>query len=167
MNSRNIAVFVYVLLVMLSGCVHSDTVADKQPEPSQSIKSKAEILQSWHGDYPVAQIDLLPKKQRKQALGFIGDKETFERVWKVFQPNAFIPIIDFKVSLVLFAHNTQFYNRISIAKVDLRSGVAEVLVMETRSAMPIKDKVAISLAVVPRKDIRAIHTVDGLIFISE
>ena len=53
----------------------------------------------------------------------------------------FAPEIDFTVNLVLFARNTQFYNRINIGKVNVSNGVAEVLAMETMSAMPIEDKV--------------------------
>jgi len=43
--------------------------------------------------------------------------------------------------------------------------VAEVPAMETMSAMPIQDKVAMSLVVVPRKDIKSIRTADGLVAI--
>ena len=38
----------------------------------------------------------------------------------------------------------------------MKNGVGEVLVMETMSAMPIEDKVSISLVVVNRKDIKSI-----------
>jgi len=61
---------------------------------------------------------------------------------------------------VLFARNTQFYNRTSIFSVKVTNGVAEVLAMETRSAMPIRDKVAMALVVVARKGIQAIKTGD-------
>ncbi|MCK4604026.1 MAG: hypothetical protein KAU41_04920 [Deltaproteobacteria bacterium] len=53
-----------------------------------------------------------------------------------------------------------FYNRISIGKVNVKNGVAEVLAMETMSAMPIQDKVAMSLVVVARQGITAIQTGD-------
>ena len=43
----------------------------------------------------------------------------------------------------------------------MTEGVAEVLAMETLSAMPIEDKVAMSLAVVPRKGIESIQSSDG------
>ncbi|MBC2709559.1 MAG: hypothetical protein HGJ94_00660, partial [Desulfosarcina sp.] len=64
---------------------------------------------------------------------------------------------------VLFARNTHFYNRISIGKVNVKKGAAEVLAMETMSAMPIEDKVAISLVVVARQGITAIHAGDKII----
>ena len=70
------------------------------------------------------------------------------------------PEIDFTVNLVLFARNTQFYNRINIGKVNVSNGVAEVLAMETMSAMPIEDKVAMSLVVVVREGITAIQAGD-------
>ena len=46
---------------------------------------------------------------------------------------------------------------------NVKNGVAEVLAMETMSAMPIQDKVAMSLVVVQRKDIKSIRTADGLV----
>jgi len=41
---------------------------------------EAEILQYWHGDYPVVQLKLLPEKQREQPVGFNDDAKTFEQV---------------------------------------------------------------------------------------
>ena len=118
---------------------------------------EANIIQSWQGDYPVARLDLLPDKQREQAVGFIGDPETFAGVWKAFKAGEAVPEIDFQANLVLYARNTQFYNRIRIGKVNVENGVAELLAMETKSAMPIEDKVSISLVVVARQGITALQ----------
>jgi hypothetical protein len=96
----------------------------KIADHSQAVKSEAEILQSWQGDYPVAQLKLLPESQREQPVGFIDDAKTFEGVWKAFEPGEAVPEIDFKANLVLFARNTQFFNRISIGKVKVTNGVA-------------------------------------------
>ena len=152
---------------MLVGCAHSESRTMKKADDSQAVKREAKILQSWHGDYPVAQLKLLPEGQREKAVGFITDAKTFEAVWKVFKPGEAVPEIDFRANLVLFARNTQFYNRIRIGKVNVTNGVAEVLAMETMSAMPIEDKVAMSLVLVPRKDIKSIRTADGLVTISD
>jgi len=152
---------------MLVGCAHSESRTMKKADDSQAVKREAKILQSWHGDYPVAQLKLLPEGQREQPVGFITDAKTFEAVWKAFKPGEAVPEIDFRANLVLFARNTQFYNRIRIGKVNVTNGVAEVLAMETMSAMPIEDKVAMSLVLVPRKDIKSIRTADGLVTISD
>jgi hypothetical protein len=138
---------------MLASCADQ-----KQEEPLNDVpgNKKLEILQSWQGDYPLNQLDLLPQGQRDKAVGYISDRETFSGIWHRFKPGADIPEIDFKINLVLFARNTQFYNRISIGQVNFTAGVAEVLAMETMSALPIEDKVAFSLAVVPRQGITAI-----------
>jgi hypothetical protein len=141
--------------------------ADAMTYHSQSLGGAVEILQSWQGDYPIAQLNLLPEKQRKQAVVFITDANTFNAAWKTFKPGKEVPNIDFKSNLVLFARNTQFYNRIRIDKVNVTNGVAEVLAMETMSAIPIQDKVAMSLVVVSRKDITSIRTADGLVVISD
>ncbi|MCK4838133.1 MAG: hypothetical protein KAS94_04980, partial [Desulfobulbaceae bacterium] len=69
-------------LVMLFGCSHSDTRALERADHAQAAGSEAKILQSWQGDYPVAQLKLLPEKQREQGVGFISDAKTFAGVWK-------------------------------------------------------------------------------------
>jgi hypothetical protein len=50
-----------------------------------------------------------------------------------------------------------FYNRTRIFKVTLREGVAEVLATETMSAIPVTDKVAMALAVIPRAHVKALQ----------
>jgi hypothetical protein len=157
---RIILLLMVLTLAMLFGCNCSDTGATEKGDQSQASKSEAEILQSWHGDYPVAQLNMLPEEQREQAVGYIGDATTFEGVWKAFKPGEGVPKIDFNVNLVLFTRNTQFYNRTRIGKVNVTNGVAEVLAMETMSAMPIEEKVAMSLAVIPRQGITALQAKD-------
>jgi hypothetical protein len=164
---KRISFYVTALaLVLLVGCSRSYTKTETKADSPQAVSGEAEILQSWHGDYPVAHLKLMPEKQREKSVGFVDDAETFEAVWKAFKPNEDVPKIDFKANLVLFSRNTQFYNRISIGKVKVTNGVAEVLAMETKSAIPIEDKVAISLVVVSRSGITAIQTGDEIIPVS-
>ena len=153
-----------ITITILFGCKSSNTGAFES-NPVQEVEGEAEILHSWNGDYPVAQLNLLPEKQREQAVGFIDDAEIFEGLWEALKPGEEVPEIDFKANLVLFARNTQFYNRISIGKVNLKSGVAELLAMETMSAMPIEDKVGMSLVMVSRTGIKSVRTPDGLVSI--
>jgi hypothetical protein len=115
------------------------------------------ILQSWSGDYPVSQLDRLPDGQRTSGLGYLGDAAKFAALWQAFKPGEKVPEIDFGKYLVLFFRNVQFYNRASIFKVTLKDGIAEIMAMETRSALPIEDKVAMALAVVPRAGVRFIQ----------
>ena len=159
--------FSIITLVILTGCSRSDTRTMMTTDHSQTIDGEAEILQSWQGDYPVAQLQLLPEKQHEQGVGYIGDANTFEGVWKAFKPGEAVPKIDFKTNIILFTRNTQFYNRISIGKVNVTNGVAEVLAMETRSSMPIEDKVALSLVVVARQGITAIQAGDKNVLINK
>lgn len=132
-------------------------------ESSPPLTGPAEILKSWHGDFPVAELDRLPEGQREQGIGYIGDPQTFEGIWKAFQPGEDVQDIDFKANLVIFARNTQFYNRIRIGQVNVIEGVVEVLAMETMSAAPIEEKVAVSLAVVGRKGITGLKIGDETI----
>jgi len=112
---------------------------------------------TWSGDYPVAAIDLLPAGQQQTRVGYIGDAATFTRVWQSFMPEEALPEVDFAINLVVFWRNVVYYNRTNIFKVTLTTGVAEVLAMETMSAMPVEDKVAMAMAVIPRAGVKAIR----------
>jgi hypothetical protein len=116
------------------------------------------ILQRWNGDFPVAQIERLPEGQRQCRAGYLGDAETFGRVWQAFKPGTFVPVVDFNTHLVVFARNLDFYNRNMISKVVLWHGSAEVVAAETLSARPVEDKVAMALALIPRAGIAFIQS---------
>ena len=72
-----------------------------------------------------------------------------------------LPAVDFSKNIVVFTRNVQFYNRTSIFKVELQDGAAEIFAMETMSAMPIEEKVAMAMAVIPREGIRFIRSGTG------
>ena len=131
--------------------------------PAWAAGGEAEILRSWQGDFPTARFELLPEGQRDLPAGFLGDAESFGAVWKAINPDQEIPEIDFKANIVLFARNTQFYNRLSIGKVEVSGGVAELLAMETMSALPIEEKAAISLVVVPRQGIERLKAGEAVL----
>jgi len=157
---KNILVLMVLTLVIFTGCNRSDTTTTEKAERAQAVEGEAKILQAWQGDYPVTQLNMLPEKQRENSVGYVDDAKTFEGIWKVFKPGEEVPEIDFTANMVIFARNTQFFNRIRIGRVNVTNAVAEVLAMETMSAMPIEEKVAMSLAVVPRQGITAIKTGD-------
>ncbi len=114
------------------------------------------ILHSWHGDYPVAELERLPRGQRSSRTGYLGNPSRFARVWKAFKPSEKLPYVDFRNHLVVFSRNVTFYNRKAIMKVILKEGIAEILARETMSAMPIEEKVAMSMAVIPRSEVNFI-----------
>jgi hypothetical protein len=150
------------LITLVAGC-HSNLPAKKTSVDHQKTQHEAIILQSWQGNFPIEALDRLPEDQSTNRVGYIGDAETFAAVWKSFKPGEKLPIIDFSSQLVLFVRNTQFYNRVSIGRVNVSNGLAEVLAMETMSAMPIENKVAMSLAVVPCKGISAVRSEERII----
>ncbi len=121
-------------------------------------EEKISILQMWTGDYPVSQLQLLPEGQRESPVGYIGDAETFAAVWQAWKPGEKTPEVDFGTNLVVFSRNVVFYNRTSIAKATLRDGVLEILAAETMSSRPVEDKVAMALAVIPRKGVQSIQS---------
>jgi len=121
------------------------------------------ILESWQGDFPVSQLDLLPEGQQHLSVGYINDSTTFSAVWNAYNTKEKTPDIDFSNHLVLFVRNTRFYNRISIGRIQVNAGISEVVAMETMSAMPIEGKVAFSMAVIAKKGIYGIRFGNELI----
>lgn len=117
---------------------------------------KIDILQDWRGEYPVSEICRLPEGMRSSRIGYINDTETFTAVWQAFKTEDKTPEVDFKYQLVLFVRNVVFFNRIGIAAVSLKDGGAQVLAMETMSALPIEDRVSMALAVIPSAGVRYI-----------
>jgi len=141
---------VSMMLAVLSGCNHVP-VADTPP-------AELVISQSWSGDYPVAELKRLPEGQQQSRVGYLGSTAAFEPVWAVFKPGEAVPVVDFGKQVVVFHRNVDFYNRTRIFKVRLKEGVADVLAMETMSAIPITDKVAMALAVIPRASVKSLRS---------
>jgi hypothetical protein len=137
-------------LGIMTGCAAA-TVANTPPV-------ELVILQSWSGDYPVAELKHLPEKQQQSRAGYLGNAAAFKAIWAGFKPDEAVPEVDFGKNLVVFSRNVDFYNRTRILKVMLKDGAAEVVAMETMSAIPIGDKVAMAMAVIPRADVKTIQT---------
>jgi hypothetical protein len=115
------------------------------------------ILQNWSGDYPIVHLNRLPEGQQKSRIGYIGDAGILATVWQAFKPGEKTPEVDFSRNFIVFSRNVDFYNRLSIFKITLKDGVIEILAMETRSALPIEDKVAMAIAVIPRAGVEYIQ----------
>ena len=162
MKRRNF-IFGIILLLIMAGCCQRGTGREDQRVRFVPFTGEAQILQSWQGDYPVSRLDQFPPKQRERGVGFFNSPETFKNVWENFNPGKALPEIDFSRHLVIFSRNREYYNRIKIGKVDVKDGVAEVLAMETMSAIPIEDKFAISIAVVFRQGIIALKSGEEII----
>ena len=145
--------FTFMLWAALVGLVNCGAVfADQAKKPKE-----LPILQKWSGDYPVSELRRLPENLRKSRVGYLADAETFADVWQAFQPDEKTPEVDFKTNLVVFSRNVDFYNRTSIFQVVLEDGVVEIMAMETMSALPIEDKAAMAMAVIPRAGVKFIQ----------
>ncbi len=142
---------ILALGVVMTGCTATTTVAENQP-------TELVIAQSWSGDYPVAELKRLPAGQQTSRVGYLGNAAAFKAVWSGFKPEEAVPEMDFAKNLVVFSRNVEFYNRTRILKVMLKDGVAEVIAMETMSAIPVEDKVAMAMAVIPRAHVKSIQT---------
>jgi hypothetical protein len=138
----------FTALFLVEGCATKDTVST---EPID-----LPLFDTLSGDFPVSELGRLPSGQQDTPVGYIGDTETFIPIWRAFMPTEILPEVDFSKKIIVFSRNTQFYNRTLIFKVTLQDGTAEILAMETMSAIPIDDKVAMSMAVIPREGVMAI-----------
>ena len=162
-TSLVLCISVTLFLIFLLSCARSINSKPEQSQPMPPINGEAKIQQSWQGDYPVDRLTALPENTGQQGIGYIADPKRFGRVWAIFKPGESEPGIDFEENLIIFVRNIHYYNRIQIGKIKLENGVAEVLAMETLSARPIEDVVAISMAVVSRKGITGIQARDGVV----
>ena len=142
----------WVVPFYISGCASTNTIANENAVPVD-----IPLLDKWSGEYPVSELGRLPEGQQDSAAGYLGDKATFINVWQAFMPKEISPTVDFTKNIVVFTRNVQFYNRTAIFKVELKDGSAEILAMETMSALPIEDKVAMAMAVIPREGVRFIR----------
>lgn len=115
------------------------------------------LILQWSGDYPIQHLDRLPEGRRATSVGYINDAKIFAAVWQVFKPDEKLPEVDFSTNFILFVRNVNFYNKIKALKCELSDGMAEVLAMETMSAMPIEDKLGMALAMVPRAGVKWIR----------
>jgi hypothetical protein len=128
---------------------------------SDSGPKNLPILQAWSGDYPVYKLNRLPEGRRTTPVGYLGSSAEFADVWQAFKAGEKLPEVDFKEQLVVFSRNVNFYNRTSIAKVVVNDGIAEIIAIETRSAMPIEGKVAMAMAVIAREGVKFIQAGSG------
>jgi hypothetical protein len=139
-----------MMLAAVAGC--SD-VPVENATPTELV-----ILQSWSGDYPVSELPRLPQGQQQTRVGYLGNAAAFAPVWAAFKPGEAVPGVDFGRQVVVFHRNVDFYNRTRIFKVTLRDGVADVLAMETMSAIPIEDRVAMAMAVISRANVKSLRS---------
>jgi len=147
------------LMLLLVACVSTTPDGTIIKKDDKEKISDVRIIQNWSGDFPVAKLDMLPKGQERLPAGYIGDKTTFQNVWQIFSPGTPVPEVDFDNNMIVFGRNTQFYNRTTIFKVTLNEeGIASILAMATMTSTPIEDKVAMSMAVIPRQGIKSIFT---------
>jgi hypothetical protein len=150
--SKMITILFVIGLALLAACTPAVSQTNGEPQ-------NLPLIDVWTGDYPVAALAQLPAGQEQNRIGYIGDEATFAAVWKAYMPAEPVPTVDFVQNLVVFSRNVEYYNRTNILKVVLDAdGVVEVLAMETMSAMPVKEKAAMAMAVIPRAGIVRIRT---------
>ncbi len=132
------------------------------PLPARSAEKtrskELPLVQTWSGDFPVAELQRLPQGQQKSRTGYLGDASAFAAVWQVFQPGVKTPEVDFDKNLVVFTRNVEFYNGTRIVGAKLADGVVDILALETMTSLPIEDKVAMALAVIPRAGVKYIQS---------
>ena len=145
LKSVLILIILGLALFFMCGCAATET----QNRPHGQIKP----LYKWNGDYPVTQLSRLPAGQQEHSFGYIGEIETFLPMWRIFMPTEILPSVDFTKNLIVFIRDTKFYNQKSILTIRHEDTTAEILAMETMSTIPLEDKVAMAMAVIPRTGI--------------
>ena len=139
----------WAVVFLISGCATTNTI--------NSAPINIPLLEKWSGDYPVPELGRLPEGQQNAGTGYIGDAKTFIPVWRAFMPKEILPVVDFGKNIVVFTRNTEFYNQTFILKAALQDGTVEIITMKTLSAIPIKERIAMAMAVIPRDGIMAIQ----------
>ena len=151
-----ISITVFTLLSF--GCQANDNNANAD-------KINKEPLQQWQGDLPLAVLKQLPPASYKAGMGYINNQKTLDVIWPAIQNDTAKPDINFEKNIIVYVYNREFYNRTRISKIEVRSGVAEIIAMETLSALPIKDKVAFAMVLIEKEGITGLQTTDGLLTI--
>lgn len=133
------------LMLLLSACsmlsVDSTTVKD----------GSVQILGTLNGDLPVSSLRMFPTELQEQPVGYLSNQKQLDAVLQSIQAGGkSLPVVDFSSQIILFTKNTVYYNRLSIGQIVRKGETLTILAMETRSAMPITDKVAISLVIIER-----------------
>ena len=158
-KSLLIVIILGFIIACMSGCAATGT----QNRPRRQIKP----LYKWSGDYPVTQLSRFPAGQRDRTFGYISDIETFLPIWRIFMPTEILPSVDFTKNFIVFIRDIKFYNQKSILTIKLEETTAEILAMETMSTMPLEDKVAMAMAVIPRSGITYIKYGAEIIKVTE
>lgn len=143
------SVLILIILALALFCLCSCAATETQYRQYGQIKP----LYKWNGDYPLTQLFRLPAGQQDLSFGYISDIETFLPIWRIFMPTEILPSVDFTKNLIVFIRDTKFYNQKSILTIKLEETTAEILAMETMSTIPLEDKVAMAMAVIPRTGI--------------
>ena len=144
--SRLIRVFVLLFaLILPSACVTATN------DVSKELAGPVPILGTLSGDFPVSALEMLPDGQQDQSVGYLRSQKQLDTVLQSIQVgDRTFPSVDFSSQIVLYTRNTVFYNRLSIGQVLREGETLTIVAMETMSAMPITDKVAISLVTIER-----------------
>ena len=133
---------VLAFMLLISACTTASLEVKDGPVP---------ILETLSGDLPVSVLTLFPQGMQNQPVGYFSNQQQLDTVLQSIQADGkTLPVVDFSSQIVLFVKNTVFYNRLRIGQVSREDVTLTILAMETMSAMPIEDKVAISLAVIER-----------------
>ena len=141
-----------LLLLLFSSCTTATGNDGGTPD------GPVPLLGMLSGDLPVTALSRLPVGQQDQPVGYLNSQQQLDAVLPLIAgAGKALPKVDFTSQIVLFSRNTVFYNRLSIGQVSRSGATLRVLAMETMSARPIEDKVAISLVVIERNGARYIE----------
>ena len=137
----------WLMLAMMTSC---SNVPVANTSPTELV-----ILQSWSGDYRVAELKRLPAGQQQTSVGYLGNAAAF---WAAFKPGEAAPEVDFGKHVVVFHRKVDIYNRTRIFKVTHRDGGGGRAGHGNPAAIPIMDQVSMALAVIPRASVKSLRS---------
>lgn len=152
--------------VLISGCFGSKIEA--RPDGLVAQIGPESII-GWTGDMPVAEMEKLPGRFFYKGIGVITDEKDFIRLWDAFtaEKPQIRPSVDFSQAIVILAYDDHYYNTCRIIGVDVKGGIANPVILKTRTSLSIQKTYFLAMAVIPRDGIIAVATNDRTLRVPE
>jgi hypothetical protein len=145
-----------LLALLLSGALAIPAAGVGKNEPIVAQPPALKIVASWSGEASAAELQAMPQWLQRLRAGCIGDEAAFAAFWALFKPGAIPPRVDFGRNLAVFVARDSAYEQLSIVKVTLKEGTAEVVASGYRSAPVREGRLSVAVAIVRRAGITSL-----------
>jgi hypothetical protein len=149
-------VIITALLISVTNAPAVEPQSVTSPAATAMPDTRIEPNQTWSGDLATAQMGTVALGRSAEGFALVTSLTDWQALWALYQPKAAVPSVDFTTHFVVCLRNTEFYNRMRLGMGLVQKGVLEPLAMETMSARPIEDQVAVTFASFPRQGITSV-----------